>query len=84
MKAPITSDDKLSIAAAKLQRAAPSLWSEFMDAFSAFSGMRAGEVVQAPPDKVFVAQGRAQQCAEFSTLFANALKKADDIAAKQK
>lgn len=77
----VTADDKLAIAAAKLERAVPNQWNEFKDAFAELSDAKRGEVVRAPADQVFVAQGRAQQCDELLTLFADALKKAERLAA---
>lgn len=82
--APLRELDKLTMAAARLQRANPNGWKDFMDAFEGVAAAKTKECVQAPPDKVIVAQGRAQQCADLLDLFANSLAKADALAAKMK
>ena len=76
--------DELALAAARLSRAAPNSWDDFVKAFEAFTGTRKDACIQAPADKVLLAQGRAQQCVELSSLFTNAIKTASDMAAKQK
>jgi hypothetical protein len=74
--------DELSAVAARLSRAAPNTWDEFIKAFEAYAAVRRDACVQAPADRVLIAQGRAQQCVELSSLFMNAIATAN--AATQK
>jgi hypothetical protein len=74
--------DELALAAAHLSRAAPNSWSDFVKAFEALTVERKDNCVQAPADRVLLAQGRAQQCVELSSLFTNAIATANE--AKQK
>lgn len=75
--------DDLATAAAHLSRAAPNSWVNFIEAFDAYTALRVSACVQAPADKVLVTQGKAQQCAELSSLFTNAIQTANAMA-KQK
>ena len=79
----IRGEDALAVAAAKLKRQLPSVWEEFEKAFEAVGAAARDVAIQAPADKVMVAQGRAQQCVAFSELFTKATTIADQIAAKQ-
>lgn len=74
--------DELATAAAYLSRAAPNKWVDFVKAFEAYAAERKDSCVQAPADRVLLAQGRAQQCVELSSLFMNAIATAN--AATQK
>lgn len=74
--------DELALVAARLSRAAPNTWDEFIKAFEVYATVRKDSCVQAPADKVLLAQGRAQQCVELSSLFRNAIATAN--AATQK
>jgi hypothetical protein len=74
--------DELALAAAHLSRAAPNSWADFVKAFEVYMRVRKDECVQAPADRVLLAQGRAQQCVELSSLFTNAVATAN--AATQK
>ncbi len=79
----IRDEDTLAIAAANIKRAAPKLWEEFEKAFNAVGAAQKEAAIQAPVDRVMVAQGRAQQCGAFSDLFSKAITIADQITAKQ-
>lgn len=81
---PLREQDKLSVAVSRLQRANPNGWKDFMEAFEGVATAKTKECVQAPGDKVILAQGRAQQCADLLDLFANALARADALATKMK
>ncbi len=70
---------ELTLKAAALARAAGPTWDEFLKAFEAYAEMRGRECVQAPHDKIFVAQGRAQQCSVLHELFASAKTKAAQL-----
>lgn len=83
MKTPIREKDAVAVAAAKLKRTAGPLWEEFEKAFNVYAATVKDTAIQAPADKVMVAQGRAQQCVELSTLFSEAISTADKIAAGQ-
>lgn len=65
------------LAAARLSRAAPKSWEDFVKAFEAFTEVRKDGCVQATADKVVLMQGRAQQCVEISSLFTEAIKSAN-------
>jgi len=73
----------LTAAAARLSRAAPNSWDDFVAAFELYAAVHRNACVQAPADKIFVQQGKAQNCAELSALFSNAIKTANEQAAKK-
>jgi hypothetical protein len=81
---PTKPHDELSIVAARLSRAAPNMWEEFVKAFDVYAATVAGACVHAASDKVLNAQGRAQQCADLSSLLKNANQRATELAAKHK
>ena len=66
--------DVLTDAAARLSRAAPKSWEEFTAALSEFARDRTDACVQAPSDRVLIAQGMARQCNELLALFIDAAK----------
>lgn len=66
--------DVLVTVAARLSKAAPNSWKDFMDAYDAFTRSRMDACVAAPADQVLRAQGMALQCVELQTLFAEAVK----------
>jgi hypothetical protein len=69
--------DELALVAARLSRAAPNSWDDFVKVFAAYVQLRKDGCVQAPADKVLLAQGRAQQCMELHTLFTEGIKQAN-------
>ena len=75
--------DELALVAARLSRAAPNSWDDFVRAFEAYAEVRRDACIQAPADRVLIAQGKAQQCVELSSLFSKAIVTANE-AAKQK
>jgi len=66
--------DVLEKAAGELARTAPNRWSEFVAAFEAYAADRRDACVQAPADKVLLAQGMARQCIELRSLLIDASK----------
>lgn len=66
--------DNLMSVAARLSRAAPNTWPELIEAFEVFTRDRESACVQAPSDKVLLAQGMARQCIELLTLLKDAAK----------
>lgn len=66
--------DVLVIAAARLSKAAPNMWQEFLPAFEAYARERELACVHAPADKVLSAQGMARQCIELLALLSDAAK----------
>jgi len=66
--------DKLALAAARLSKAAPNAWVEFMSDFGEYVRDRELACVQAPSDRVLNAQGRAQQLQELCSLLLDAAK----------
>lgn len=65
MTTPLRPVDNLMLAMARLKAAAPNTFAEMRDALAAMYGVRSGECVQAPPDGVLKAQGRALQVKEL-------------------
>lgn len=66
--------DELASAAARLSRAAPNTWADFMKAFEVYTADLKDACVHAAADKILLTQGRAQQCVDLSSLFTNAIK----------
>ena len=62
---PLRSIDKITMAAARLKAAAPNTFAELEDAFRALMQDRCSECVQAQPDAVLKAQGKALQVQEL-------------------
>jgi len=75
-------DDKLSLVAAQLARAAPSSWQEFLVIFGQYANDRKNECVHSSLDELPRSQGRAQLVSSLFDLFSSALKDADRIAAR--
>lgn len=65
---PLKPKDNLALAAARLSKAAPNAWGDLVAAFSVYARERELACVQAPADKVLLAQGMARQCNELLTL----------------
>lgn len=65
---PLKPKDNLVIAAARLSKAAPNTWKEFIDAFTAYNNERLRDCMRAPSDKVLVTQGKAQNTEELLVL----------------
>ncbi len=66
--------DNLQVAAARLSRAAPNMWAEFLVEMEAYARSRESACVQAPADRVLLAQGGARQVNELLALFHEAAK----------
>ena len=64
----MTPEQNLILAAARLSRASPESWDEFMKAFHLYSWDQANLLVASPPDMVYIAQGRAQGVAAVGRL----------------
>lgn len=60
--------DDLTAAAARLSKAAPNSWDEFIKALVAYTDVRRDACVQVTVDRVQIAQGKAQQCVELLSL----------------
>lgn len=60
--------DRISLALAHLKRSSPKSFEELEQELTNLYGQRVGEAVIAPADKVFVAQGKAQQMHELVDL----------------
>lgn len=78
--APPKPHDALAFAAARLSRASPNTWDEFVTAFAAYTDLRVTACVNAQSDKVFEMQGRARECTELTTIFFTAIAKANAAA----
>lgn len=66
--------DVLAVKAVQLAKAAPNSWLEFMDALNVYARERVDACVQAPSDKVLLAQGMARQVNELLALMTEAVK----------
>jgi len=82
MITPLRAVDTLAMAAARLKQAAPNSFAEFEQAFNALTAVRNAECVQAPPDGVLRAQGRALQMQEIDALLKNCSESAKALTAK--
>lgn len=71
---PPKTKDVLASAAARLSRAAPNQWAETIAALEKYVRERELACVQAPADRVLIAQGMARQCQELLTLFTDEAK----------
>jgi hypothetical protein len=72
-------DEKLTLAAAALARAAPNAWQEFLVALKAYADRRKDECVQSSLEELQRTQGRAQLAASLFDLLGDAVKDADRI-----
>lgn len=75
-------DQHLTRPTAALALANPRLWDEFIAAFKLYSDARRNELVQAAPDQLKKAQGRAQACASLVPLLEGAVQAANNINAR--
>lgn len=66
--------DVLLIVAARLSKAAPNTWAEFVTAMEVYVREAELACVKAPADAVLLAQGRARQCHDLLTIFHDAVK----------
>jgi hypothetical protein len=71
------------MAAAQLARRAPEEWDIFLIALAEHTDMRRDECVQAQPEMILVAQGRAQACVKLEALFADCREEAEAISKMQ-
>jgi hypothetical protein len=68
MTTPLRPEDNLMLAMARLKAAAPTTFAEMRDELFRLYGKRSGECVQAPPDAVLKAQGKALQVLEIMNI----------------
>ena len=80
----MTVDQDLIVAAARLARASPESWDEFLRAFHLYSWDQANLLVAAPPDMVHIAQGRAQGVAAVGRLLDKCRETASSMEANKK
>lgn len=73
-------DQELIVKSATLARSSPQMWSEFLVALKSYSDDASRLCVASPLEQLPRMQGKAQQCAELTTLFEGACKAADRIA----
>jgi hypothetical protein len=62
-------NDPLAIACERLRAADPEAWEIFLASFEEYANEVTAKVISAPPEVIFQAQGRAQQCAILMRLF---------------
>lgn len=82
MTTPLRPVDKVTFAAANLKAAAPNRFSEFMEALHELVAQRNAECVQAPPDGVLRAQGRALQLQDIESTLKTCSEEAQKLYAK--
>ena len=80
----MTAEQDLIVAAARLARASPESWDEFMKAFHLYGWDQANQLVAAPLDMVYVAQGRAQGVAAVGRLLDKCRETASSMEANKK
>jgi hypothetical protein len=61
----LTPSELLIATAEQLKRSAPKSYEEFLGAFHAYAETQFNNLIQASPDALHVAQGRAQNCAQI-------------------
>jgi hypothetical protein len=66
--------DTLAIAAARLSKAAPNTWPDFVAALEAYAREAELACVRAPADGVLIAQGKARERHDLLTLLTDAAK----------
>lgn len=66
--------DVLGTAAARLSKAAPNTWAEFMAAIGEYTRERELACIRAPADQILITQGKAQMCGEILALLTEAVK----------
>ena len=67
----MTAEQDLIVAAARLSRASPESWSEFLKAYHLYAWDLANVLVASPLDMVYVNQGRAQGVAQVGRILDN-------------
>lgn len=79
-----STEAKLCLSAARLARANPELWRQFVADFQQLSAVNLLNLVQSPLESLQTAQGRAQNSAHLHDLLLNCVASADKIESKQK
>lgn len=77
-------DKKLTLASAKLARAAPQFWAEFTQALAAQTSTHVNALISSPPEQLPLAQGRAQSMTALLSLLETCIKDADQTIEKAK
>ena len=80
----MTSEQNLILAAARVARAAPESWDEFVKAHHAYAWGLAERVVASPADVLVVNQGRAQGVSGVSRLLDDCRKTANAMEESKK
>jgi hypothetical protein len=76
-------DRDFHVKAAVLARAAPSQWSDFLAALKEYSDSITGHCIEAPTDKLQVAQGRAQMAREILRILRECKVTAERLSSKK-
>lgn len=84
MLTPLRPGDNVTMALARLKAASPNLFGEMVKALTELYNQRSAECVQAPPDGVLKAQGRALQVLEIVKQAAECTEDARALEAKFK
>lgn len=82
MTTPLRPVDNLMLAMSRLKAGAPNNFAEMKDALFALYGQRSHECVQAPPDGVLKAQGKALQVKELLDMAASCTEDANALQTK--
>lgn len=80
----MTTEEELTLAAARLARSAPENWERFLGAFSSYSSQQITNCVQSSLEELPRSQGRAQITARLYGIMADCLASADKIEGKRK
>jgi len=76
--------DLACMALARLKATSPQTFAEIVGLFKEMRDASFAECVQAPPDRVQIMQGKAQERADFVTLFETCTEQARALEAKMK
>lgn len=77
-------DDKLTLAAARVARAAPQFWDELLRALDGQTQLHINACISSPVDTVLVCQGRAQALGALLALLKDCKSNADKIEERAK
>lgn len=75
-------DTPLILAAAHLSAAAPRDWDSFLEQLKAYADRRRDDMLRAPPDQIYQAQGAARDAAQLYELMRTCRTTAEKIQTK--
>jgi hypothetical protein len=77
-------DNKLTLAAANVARAAPQFWAEMIKALNDQTETQRNACISSPPDMLQVAQGRAQYATALLSLLKDCVHDVDQMRQRDK